>query len=163
MPINEFIRNDDFVHIKFQNLSKYNDKLFHAFTTREGGCSKGDFSALNFGFTSGDFPGNVLKNYLVLSQKLEVDIKRIVFSKQVHENNVRVVTDKDVSEGIDIKTSKYEYDAMVTNCKNVYLTAFFADCVPLFFYDPQKNIVGIAHSGWKGTLENISADRKSVV
>src|SRR5699024_4992185 len=34
---------------------------------------------------------------------------------------------------------------------------FFADCVPLFFYDKRLNIVGIAHAGWKGTVKEIGA------
>ena len=158
LPANRFMRKDDFVYVEFANLFKYKSKVFHAFTTREGGCSKGSFRALNLGFTSGDFTGNVLKNFAVLGQKLDIDIQKIVYSKQVHGNKVRVVTDRDVMAGVDLEKSSFEYDAMVTNCKNIYLMAFFADCVPVFFYDVQKNVVAIAHSGWKGTYENVSAN-----
>ena len=31
----------------------------------------------------------------------------------------------------------------------------FADCVPIMLFDPRKNVVGIVHAGWKGTLGNI--------
>jgi len=31
----------------------------------------------------------------------------------------------------------------------------FADCVPIFLFDPVKKIVGIIHAGWKGTVDNI--------
>jgi YfiH family protein len=28
----------------------------------------------------------------------------------------------------------------------------FADCVPIFLYDPKNRAVGLAHSGWLGTV-----------
>ena len=36
------------------------------------------------------------------------------------------------------------------------MITFYADCVPLFFYDPVNKVVGLAHSGWKGTVGNIA-------
>jgi len=30
--------------------------------------------------------------------------------------------------------------------------------VPIFFYDPVKKAIGLAHSGWRGTVENIAAE-----
>ena len=47
-------------------------------------------------------------------------------------------------------------DGFITNEKGIVLCAQFADCVPLFFYDPVKRVVGLAHAGWKGTVLNIS-------
>ena len=32
---------------------------------------------------------------------------------------------------------------------------FFADCVPLFFYDPVKKAIGASHSGWRGSVKRI--------
>lgn len=36
------------------------------------------------------------------------------------------------------------------------MTATFADCVPVYFYDPVKKVVGMAHSGWRGTVKEIA-------
>jgi YfiH family protein len=33
----------------------------------------------------------------------------------------------------------------------------FADCVPLFFVDPVKQAVGIAHAGWQGTIKKVAS------
>ena len=33
---------------------------------------------------------------------------------------------------------------------------FYADCVPVLFYDPVKKVVAANHSGWKGTVSKIS-------
>lgn len=47
-------------------------------------------------------------------------------------------------------------DGLVTNQKGLLCTAFFADCVPLFFFDPITGYIGIAHAGWKGSINRIA-------
>ncbi|MDY6955082.1 MAG: peptidoglycan editing factor PgeF, partial [Thermodesulfobacteriota bacterium] len=47
-------------------------------------------------------------------------------------------------------------DAMVTGLPEICLMVFLADCVPLLIYDPTKRVVGVAHAGWKGTLQSIA-------
>ena len=32
---------------------------------------------------------------------------------------------------------------------------FYADCVPLYFVDPVKRVIGLSHSGWRGTVGKI--------
>ena len=34
---------------------------------------------------------------------------------------------------------------------------FFADCIPLYFYDKEKQVIGLAHSGWRGTCKKMGA------
>ena len=46
-------------------------------------------------------------------------------------------------------------DGLVTTEKNLFLCVNTADCVPLFFLEPENKIIGIAHAGWKGTLHEI--------
>ena len=46
---------------------------------------------------------------------------------------------------------------MITNVKCAILATTFADCTPLFFYDPIKNVIGNIHSGWPGTTKKIGA------
>ena len=36
------------------------------------------------------------------------------------------------------------------------LTVTVADCFPVYFYDPKTKTIGIAHSGWRGTVGNIA-------
>ena len=42
-----------------------------------------------------------------------------------------------------------------TNEKEKALVVAFADCTPLLFYDPVKNVISNVHSGWKGTVQMI--------
>ena len=30
-----------------------------------------------------------------------------------------------------------------------------ADCFPVFFYDPKKQVIGVAHCGWRGIISGI--------
>jgi YfiH family protein len=45
---------------------------------------------------------------------------------------------------------------MITNEPDVLLAMYFADCVPLYFYDPHTESMGLAHAGWKGSVAEIA-------
>jgi len=49
-----------------------------------------------------------------------------------------------------------EADGLITPIKGIALVIRTADCVPVFLYDPAGGILGAVHSGWKGTMLNIS-------
>jgi len=34
----------------------------------------------------------------------------------------------------------------------------FADCLPILFYDPQKEAIGLAHAGWRGTVAGVAGN-----
>lgn len=46
-------------------------------------------------------------------------------------------------------------DAIITNRPGCAIMVKVADCMPIFIYDPKNRAIGLAHSGWKGTLKNI--------
>ncbi len=46
-------------------------------------------------------------------------------------------------------------DGLYTDQINTFLGVKVADCLPIYFFCPNKKIVGIVHSGWKGTLKEI--------
>lgn len=50
-----------------------------------------------------------------------------------------------------------EVDALITACRDIVLWLRFADCVPVFLYDPRHHAVGLAHAGWRGTVGAIAA------
>ena len=52
----------------------------HAFSTRLGGVSKGDFATMNFSFTRGDDRDDVLENYRRMAAALGVDRERMVLT-----------------------------------------------------------------------------------
>jgi hypothetical protein len=48
-------------------------------------------------------------------------------------------------------------DAILTDQPYVTLFMRFADCVPIFLFDPIKNVVGLVHAGWLGTVQYTAA------
>lgn len=48
-------------------------------------------------------------------------------------------------------------DGMITRNPQVTLLMRFADCVPIFLYDPDRQAVGLAHAGWMGTVRRTAA------
>jgi len=81
--------------IQFNNLLKYENIITHCFTTRRGGVSKGWYDSLNMAFNKTDDRRNVEENYRRVADALNLDIESMVFSNQVHQNRIRVVTEED--------------------------------------------------------------------
>ena len=144
-------------YITFPKLERYKDELLHAFSTRLGGVSREHLSAMNLSFTRGDDPENVMENHRRFAACLGYDEKRLVFSDQVHKTDFHKVTEEDCGKGIVKESDIKEIDGLVTNVKNVPMITFYADCVPLMFYDPVHKVIAMAHSGWKGTVGRIGA------
>ena len=46
-------------------------------------------------------------------------------------------------------------DGLVTNNPEIILTIKVADCVPVYLSDEKSEIIGLVHSGWKGTAGKI--------
>lgn len=127
----------------------------HGFSTRLGGVSQGVYESLNLNFNRGDAPENVLENYRRIAGALDMNFQRMCLSKQTHTTNVIVVDEKDAGNGITKERPYDDVDGLITNVKDLPLVTYFADCVPLFFYDPVKQVVALSHSGWRGTVGKI--------
>lgn len=136
-------------------LLEQTELVRHGFSTRLGGVSKGVCSTMNLSFARGDEVEAVRENYCRMAKALGVAEDSFVLSVQTHTTNVRVVTGADRGKGL-IKPCDYsEVDGLVTNEPGLCLTTFYADCVPLFFLDPVKKVIGLSHSGWRGTTGRI--------
>lgn len=129
----------------------------HGFSTRLGGVSQGCYSSLNLSFTRGDDEDAVRENFRRIGAALGVRCEDMVFTQQTHTTNVRVVDSRDRGMGIMRPRSYTDVDGLVTNVPGVCLVTFFADCVPLYFVDPVKKVIGLSHSGWRGTAGKIGA------
>lgn len=130
--------------------------LRHGFSTRMGGVSSGYLSSMNLSFGVGDQRENVLENFSRISKAIGFPPEDLVLTNQVHEDRIRKVTGKDRGDGI-LRETVPGIDGLITNEPGVTLSVFFADCVPLLFYDPVKGVIATAHSGWRGTVKKIGA------
>lgn len=170
-----FILNDFFKNLggfELQEVFRYNEdvtllfidkwmeiepSLRVGFTSKNGGVSKGVFSTNNLGLHVSDDYLDVIQNREILSRKLGISLENWITGEQVHNNRVQIVDSKDAGKGSRrIDSTLKGIDGLITNNKGLLCTAFFADCVPLFFFDPVTGYVGIAHAGWKGTVGKIA-------
>ncbi len=139
--------------LEFEHLN--NKGLRHCFSTRIGGESTGCFESMNLGFSRGDDRETVLKNYERLCDAVGFKTDSLIFSNQVHGTDIYKVTAADQRGLAEINHVK-EKDGLLTTEKGVTLVTFYADCVPLFFYDPMKQIIASSHSGWRGTVNQMA-------
>ncbi len=84
---------------------------------------------------------NLLKNY---------EIENFLYCKQIHSDTIFVDS---CGEGDGI---------IITDKKNCGLV-FTADCYSVAIYDEKLPLAGIFHSGWRGTLQNITGKGCSIL
>ena len=145
------LSNENIIHIKkngleyieFRKLLEYKN-IKHCFTLKPL-----DFAS---NATYEEKRDEVEKGLEALAKEFKFDVKDICRPKQTHTDRVENVEDGD--EGIYVE--KFDnVDGLVTDKKSKVLMLGFADCTPLLFYDPVKNVIANTHSGWKGTLQTI--------
>jgi polyphenol oxidase len=95
------------------------------------------------------------KNFCdILRQQLELN--HIVFQHQVHGVDGWIITQP---EQLTQPVILYERDGdfLITNQPNVGIGVLTADCLPIVFYVPGKNIIAVAHAGWRSSVARIAS------
>jgi YfiH family protein len=145
-----FHQDDLIRYYTFESLSDAG--VAHAVITRLGGVSPAPWASLNVGGTVGDDPSRVLENrrrsFLALGQPLE----SLFDVWQVHGADV-VCAQNPRSPG----SPHLKADAILTDQSGITLFMRFADCVPIFLFDPIHRVIGLVHAGWSGTVQFIVA------
>lgn len=141
-------------YLTYNSLSEINF-INHAFSTRLGGVSEGEFTSMNMAFNRGDNPESVTENYKRICKSAGFDFDSLTASAQDHNTFVRAVTSENKGVGIYKPRDLQSVDALITNEKGVTLVTYYADCTPLFFVDTKQKAIGLAHAGWRGTVGRI--------
>lgn len=101
-------------------------------------------------FDSSDFEQS---SFVTLACRL-MDLKSLVILNQKHTAQGYVITRyKELQTDYSELT---EGDYLITTLTQVGLGVASGDCLPLIAYDPCKNVIGIAHVGWRGALQEIA-------
>ncbi|MEX0275987.1 MAG: peptidoglycan editing factor PgeF [Ruegeria sp.] len=122
--------------------------LKHGFFTRRGGASSGIFSGLNCGHGSSDLTEAVAINRSRVADAMDVSPEALIGVHQVHSPTVLTIDGP-------IEGEKPRADAVVTATPGLALTILTADCQPVLFADPDANVIGAAHAGWRGALDGV--------
>ena len=145
---------DSVPYLTYNSLSEINF-INHAFSTRLGGVSVGEFTSMNMAFNRGDNPESVTENYKRICKSAGFDFESLTASAQDHNTFVRAVTSENKGIGIYKPRDLHSVDALITNEKGITLVTYYADCTPLFFVDTKQKAIGLAHAGWRGTVGRI--------
>ena len=131
--------------IKSKKFKKFKN-IKHGFFNNLGGVSSGIYKSLNCGIGSNDRKVNVIKNLKIVSKKIDIN-KKLVLLNQLHSNKIYFIN--------KLSKKKLPGDGLITNIRGIPIGILTADCAPILFFDPIKNIIGAVHSGWKGAYKKI--------
>ncbi len=122
-------------------------QLVAAESTRHGGVSPAPYASLNLGKSTGDAPSNVAENRRRFCAALGFAPEQLAWSRQVHGDRMRLVTEPGGAEG---------FDALVTDKPGILLAVSMADCTPVLIFDSKSRAIGAVHSGWPGTAARLA-------
>ena len=129
--------------VEKEAITEFDAWGIRAFTTTR---AAGTFSLL-----SSEPAREVMGRWTALEGELRDAARRVVSIRQVHGDRVLVHTG-----GWDGWLRSGEADGHLAIEKGTALTVGVADCVPVFIAHP-SGVVGLIHSGWRGTAARITA------
>lgn len=147
---------DGVCYLTFEIFENYPIVAVHS--TRIGGVSQGCFESMNLGFSRGDVKEHVLENYRRFAKSINVPVDKMVLSSQYHHNNILNVTPLHHGMGIFKERDYYDVDGLTTKEIGLPIVTFYADCVPIYFYDTKRHMAAMTHAGWRGTASGIVSD-----
>ena len=75
--------------------------------------------------------------------------QQLRLAEQIHSNSVAVVS-------VDSCAKRAGVDALITCDPQISLGIYVADCCAVFLVEPKRCVIGLVHSGKKGTALNIA-------
>lgn len=136
------------VYYTFPSLE--GEGIAHAVLTRKGGKSQPPYGGLNVGHRVGDNPQVVEANHRLILEHLGLKPQNLVTAHQVHGSAVAIIGHKHGGSIIPAT------DGLVTAQSGILLMLRFADCVPIFLYDPRHHTLALGHAGWRGIAAGLA-------
>ena len=151
MKLNE---NNGVLYLTYDALSAI-PFIRHAFSTKIGEGTR-TVHPMDMSFDHDDYDA-VTQNYKLFCKAAGFDYPSLVASSQDHHTFVRVVTSAEKGIGIYRPKDIMSVDGLVTIEPGLTLCTYYADCTPLYFVDTGTHAIGLAHAGWRGTVDRIAA------
>ena len=145
------IKAENIDYLQFRKLQRYNNVISHGYSV---GIDKNfrTFRSNREPLSNNEYE-NSMNNYKQFCKQIGADYKNIIKANQAHTDNVVSIDEINTNNTIDTKILS---DGLITNKRGIVLATTNADCILLLFFDPVKKIIANTHSGWKGTLQEIS-------
>lgn len=125
-------------------------------TTRVGGKGETPYQSLNLALHVGDDSATVIENRKHFLKAVGWQEKDFVSVRQVHGKEIVYADKTQCGSGfLAYEDCIADADGIFTDEKGPVMATFYADCLPLAIFHPQKRLLGLAHAGWRGTFQNI--------
>lgn len=144
-------QKDEIIYFESPQLASI-PQIKHAFFTRYGGVSSGDFESLNLRLSCDDDKNKVLENFSIAASFVGGSSEKIARTYQRHTDNIMSVTE---GHGPESVPDPEGVDAIMTDRRDVVLTVFYADCQPILLYDRKQSIIAAIHAGWRGIIKEL--------
>lgn len=146
--------HDNLHYFRFETLpgngtSNGTPAVDHAVFSRRGGYSVAPFDSLNLSMSVPDERDRVYANRRRIYGLYGRDTDTVVHAHLVHGADVARVTQADNGTWVE------HVDGLITNQPGTVLSMNFADCTPIFLYDPRHHAIGLGHAGWRGTVVDL--------
>lgn len=136
------IKHDEIEYLQFKRLNQY-PEISHAYILKPI-----DLRSHNL--------NDVVQNYNVIFEDLNLRIETLLRPHQKHTNNVLGIREKKNKNKPDINMEYLENtDGVITDKSEITLATTNADCILFLIYDPVNKIIANVHSGWRGTFAKI--------
>ncbi|MBQ8298623.1 MAG: peptidoglycan editing factor PgeF [Clostridia bacterium] len=136
------IRRGEIEYLQFRKLNQY-PEISHAYILKPL-----DLRSHN--------SNDVVQNYKVAFDSLDLKIETLLRPHQKHTDNVVCIHEKKNEDKPDIFMDYLEnIDGAITDKSGITLATTNADCILLLIYDPVKKVIANVHSGWRGTFAKI--------
>ena len=122
-----------------------NDNIYIAVLSKESNLNPKDITL--------EYRDNQEKKFF---NTIGFDINKAIFMNQVHKDNIVKIDEANINLFGSREKLVKETDAIITNLKNIPLVVQTADCVPIILYCSKTHSIAAIHSGWRGTVQNIT-------
>lgn len=140
---------NDLVCYSFESFPEAD--VTQAIFARTGGVSPQPWASLNLSISTGDSLENTRANRRRAFEAMQLEFESMADVWQVHgTDTLRMDAPRGEREVV-------KADGLITDRVGVTLFQRFADCVPIFLYDPKRRALGMVHSGWRGTVQRAAA------
>jgi polyphenol oxidase len=146
------LEQDELVHFSYR-LFKPFERMLSVVSSRQGGVSAKPYDSLNLALSVGDDPTAVMANRERLCQAIGVELDTMTVAQLVQGTHIEVVTSNSKGLSATERARRFvDTDGLLTNLPDVPLFVLVADCAALSFFDPVRQVIGLGHAGWRGTV-----------
>lgn len=152
MKINNNLISDNFMADKsWLHRLDVGEEIDAYFTSRGMDADASNpYSGFNVCHYSGDDLSHVADCRRLLCETMGIAEDSLIVPRQTHSSKVLLIDSLPVSDG-----QLEDVDGIVTTLKDIVIGVSTADCVPVVLSDIKSGVVGVAHAGWRGTVNGI--------